>query len=228
MKGGLCPTLMASNTLQLRSLLEDLPVGAYLCNPAGFITYFNRRAADVWGRKPKLNDVKDRYCGSFRLFWADGTPMAHNLCWMAQALKHNQEYNGREVVIERPDGQRVTALAYANPIRDGTKKMTGAVNFLVAVGSDSKKRNSGASQPALRILIVDDQAEEAASFTNLMQKLGHAVCIALDGRAALHMAGQFHPDIILITIDPPKRNGHEVATRPPPRCSPRTAASSSA
>ncbi len=52
---------------------------------------------------------------------------------MARALKMNQEYTGREIVIERPDGQRLTVLAYANPIHDETGKLLGAVNVLVDI-----------------------------------------------------------------------------------------------
>jgi two-component sensor histidine kinase len=52
---------------------------------------------------------------------------------MALALKMNQEYNGHEIVIERPDGQRLTALAYANPMHDETGALLGAVNVLVDI-----------------------------------------------------------------------------------------------
>lgn len=47
--------------LQLRPLLDVLPAGAYTCDAEGLITYFNQRAAQVWGREPKLNDPVDRY-----------------------------------------------------------------------------------------------------------------------------------------------------------------------
>jgi hypothetical protein len=47
-------------------------------------------------------------CGSFKLFATGGSPIAHDQCWMALALKMEREYNGHEIVIERPDGQRLT------------------------------------------------------------------------------------------------------------------------
>jgi hypothetical protein len=75
----------------------------------------------------------DRFCGSFKLFATDGSPIAHDQRWMALALKMNQKYNGREIVIERPDGQRLTVLAYANPIHDEAGKLLGAVNVLVDI-----------------------------------------------------------------------------------------------
>ena len=129
---------------EFRRLLDKLPAGAYTCDASGLITYYNSRAVELWGRAPKLHDVADRYCGSFRLFALDGTPIAHDKCWMALALQNNQEYNGREIVIERPDGVRVTALAHANPIRDEQGRLCGAVNVLVDI-SDHK-----AAEEALR------------------------------------------------------------------------------
>jgi signal transduction histidine kinase len=119
--------------LQFRRLLEKLPAGAYTCDPEGLITYFNQQAVQLWGRAPKLRDPVDRFCGSFKLFSPDGSPIAHDQCWMALALRADQEYNRREIVIEHPDGRRLTALAHANPIHDESGKLIGAVNVLVDI-----------------------------------------------------------------------------------------------
>lgn len=117
----------------LRHLLEKLPAGAYTCDAEGLITYFNQRAVDVWGRTPKLNAPEDRFCGSFRLYSIDGTPMPHDQCWMALAIENDEEYNGREVIIERPDGSRVIGLAHATPIHDEAGKLIGAVNVVLNI-----------------------------------------------------------------------------------------------
>jgi two-component system, LuxR family, sensor kinase FixL len=116
-----------------RRLLEKLPAGAYTCDPGGLITYYNQHAVQLWGRAPKLNDPVDRFCGSFKLFAPDGSPIAHDRCWMALALKANEGYNEREIIIERPDGRRLTALAHANPIHDESGNLIGAVNVLVDI-----------------------------------------------------------------------------------------------
>jgi signal transduction histidine kinase/ActR/RegA family two-component response regulator len=135
LEGGL---FLRGSELQFQNLLEKLPAGAYTCDPEGLITYFNQHAVQLWGRSPKLNDPVDRFCGSFKLFSTDGAPIAHNQCWMALALQTDAEYNGHEIIIERPDGQRLTALAHANPIRDHRGKLLGAVNVLVDI-SDRKR-----------------------------------------------------------------------------------------
>ena len=137
-QGRQADSALEDGELQFRRLLEKLPAGAYTCDTEGLITYFNQHAVELWGRAPKLNDPVDRFCGSFKLFSTDGSPMAHDECWMAMALQMDTEYNAHEIVIERPDGQRLTALAHANPIHDESGKLLGAVNVLVDI-SDRKR-----------------------------------------------------------------------------------------
>jgi PAS domain S-box-containing protein len=118
---------------RFQRLLDNLPAGAYLCDADGLITYFNEHAAQVWGRAPKLNDSTDRFCGSFRLYSSDGRAIPHDECWMALALQTGKEYNGQEIIIERPDGARCTVLAHARPFYDDAGRLEGAVNVLVDI-----------------------------------------------------------------------------------------------
>src|SRR4030095_11997604 len=127
---------------QLHRLLDALPAGAYTCDADGLITYFNEHALDVWGRAPKLNDPIDRYCGSFKLFATDGTAISHDQCSMARALQTGTEFNGREIIVERPDGQRRTVLAHASPLRDDSGKVSGAVNVLIDI-TDRRRAEEG-------------------------------------------------------------------------------------
>ena len=46
---------------QFHLLLGVMPAAAYTTDAEGLITSFNRRAVEVWGREPKLNDPLDRY-----------------------------------------------------------------------------------------------------------------------------------------------------------------------
>ena len=74
----------------LRHLPEKLPAGAYTCDTEGLITYFNQLAVEVWGRTPILNEPEERFCGSFRLYSIDGTPMRYDQCWMALAIENDE------------------------------------------------------------------------------------------------------------------------------------------
>jgi hypothetical protein len=123
----------ARGRITLPTLAGDATRCAYTCDPEGLITYYNQQAVRLWGRAPKLNDPDDRFCGSFRLFALVGSPIAHDRCWMALALKTNEGYNEREIVVERPDGGHLTALAHANTIHDESGELLGAVNVLVDI-----------------------------------------------------------------------------------------------
>ena len=114
-----------------RRLLAILPIAAYLCDPEGYITLYNEQAVALWGRRPELG--KERWCGSLRLFWPDGTPLPVEESPMAKALHGDQAVLGEELVIERPDGSRSYVLPYPDPIHDASGALIGAVNVLVDI-----------------------------------------------------------------------------------------------
>ncbi|HEY4319803.1 MAG TPA: PAS domain S-box protein [Gemmatimonadales bacterium] len=147
---------ISAESRTFQDLLETLPVAAYMCAPDGLITYYNREASRVWGRQPTLNDPSDRWCGSFRIFSAvDGLPVPHDECWMALAIRTGVPQNGEELIIEAPDGTRVTVLAHANPIRDRSGKLLGAVNVLIDI-SDRKTAEIMASRLSAIVESSDD------------------------------------------------------------------------
>lgn len=136
--GSVLRLIAGSGEAQFQRLLDNLPAGAYTCDTDGHITYFNEHAVRIWGRAPKLNDAIDRFCGSFKLFTADGEAMRHDECWMALALREGAGFNGQEIIVEQPGGRRLTVLAHANPIHDRSGKLVGAVNVLVDI-SDRRR-----------------------------------------------------------------------------------------
>src|SRR5262245_60376835 len=106
---------------RLHELLQGLPAAIYLTDAAGRITFYNEAAVALWGCRPRLNS--DQWCGSWRLRRPDGTPLPHDHCPMAIALKEQRAINGYEAVAERPDGTRVPFKAYPSPLRDSSGKV---------------------------------------------------------------------------------------------------------
>lgn len=121
---------------RFRDLLGALPAAVYTTDAAGRITYYNDAAAELWGHRPPLGTSE--WCGSWKLYWPDGTPMAHDECPMAIALKENRSVRGMEATAERPDGTRVPFIPYPTPIHDEAGKLIGAVNMLVDI-TDRKR-----------------------------------------------------------------------------------------
>jgi PAS domain S-box-containing protein len=110
-------------------IIEALPAAIYTTDAAGRITFYNDAATAMWGRSPTLGD--DQWCGSLKLYWPDGTPLPHDECPMAVALKTRRPIRGVEAIAERPDGTRVPFAQYPTPIFDASGELVGAVNMLV-------------------------------------------------------------------------------------------------
>ena len=118
------------------ALLEALPAALYTTDAKGRVTFFNQAAVDLSGRTPRLGT--DEWCITWKLYRPDGTPLAHEDCPMAVALKEGRAVRGAEVIAERPDGTRVPILPYPTPLRDEAGVLVGAVNMLVDI-SERKK-----------------------------------------------------------------------------------------
>jgi CheY-like chemotaxis protein len=69
-----------------------------------------------------------------------------------------------------------------------------------------------AEAPA-RILVVDDLPASAETLMMLLQMEGFEVRTAHEGKAALEIAEDFRPDVVLLDIGLPGMNGFEVAHR---------------
>jgi CheY-like chemotaxis protein len=64
-----------------------------------------------------------------------------------------------------------------------------------------------------RVLIVDDNADCALGFAEVIRLLGHEVEVAFDGLRALRIAERFKPTVALVDIGLPVMDGYEVARR---------------
>jgi len=104
-------------------LLKVLPTAVYVTDTEGRLTFYNEAAVELWGYRPELGTT--RWCGSWRLCWPDGKPMAHDECPMAVALKEGRPVRGAEAIAERPDGTRVPFVPYPTPpcvtLQDGSQ-----------------------------------------------------------------------------------------------------------
>jgi len=114
-------------------LWDLLPIAIYVCDGSGLIVRHNRRAAELWGRAPKLGDPAERFCGSLRMYRLDGGPLPHAKCPMAKALRTGLSVRDQEVVIERPDGARAVALVNIDVLKDSSGRIAGAVNCFLDI-----------------------------------------------------------------------------------------------
>jgi PAS domain S-box-containing protein len=116
---------------RLQELITAIPAAIYTTDAEGRITYFNEAAVELAGRTPTIGS--DEWCVTWKLYRPDGTPLPHDECPMAIALKEGRLIRNAEAVAERPDGTRVPFIPYPTPLRDSTGKIVGAINMLVDV-----------------------------------------------------------------------------------------------
>jgi PAS domain S-box-containing protein len=126
-----------------RELLDALPMAIYTTDADGRITFFNQAAVEFAGRTPEIGS--DQWCVTWRLYWPDGRPMAHDECPMARALKEDRLIRGEEAIAERPDGTRVPFMPYPTPLHDASGRLVGAVNMLVDLTARKKSRGGTAA-----------------------------------------------------------------------------------
>jgi PAS domain S-box-containing protein len=137
---GIFNSILAQNDSPYIQLLQQLPAAVYTCNARGEITFYNNSAAQLWGRQPQIG--KDLWSGFWKIFYPDGSPMAPEDCPMALALKEERAIEGREIIIERPDGKRLHILPHPRPLFDSAGKLAGAVNMLFDITEHREANNS--------------------------------------------------------------------------------------
>jgi DNA-binding response OmpR family regulator len=73
---------------------------------------------------------------------------------------------------------------------------------------------------AASVIIADDDPNIVLSLEFLMRRAGHEVRVAHDGEAVLAAVAEAVPDLVLLDVMMPKRNGYDVcdALRADPAC----------
>jgi len=189
----------AEREYRFRQVLEALPIALYTTDAQGKITFFNREAVELAGRVPKLNS--DEWCVTWRLYDLDGTPIPHDHCPMAIALKEQRQLVGTETIAERPDGSRVHFVPYPSPIFDRSGQMVGAVNMLL----DVSKRKEDEIQAARLAAIVASSDDAIVSKTlDGIIKTWNAGAERIFGFTAKEMIGQH-----ITRIVPPELRAEE-------------------
>jgi PAS domain S-box-containing protein len=141
---------------KLENTLSLMPAAVYTCDEEGRITFFNRRAADLWGREPNLNDSCEKFCGSLRLWLTDGSALPHSETPMAQAIKAGESTRNREVIMERPDGSRIMVGVNIDPLYNFDGRRCGAINVFQDVTEFRK-----AEEARLQLAAIVESSDDA-------------------------------------------------------------------
>ncbi|HLU77234.1 MAG TPA: response regulator [Burkholderiales bacterium] len=69
---------------------------------------------------------------------------------------------------------------------------------------------AGPEAPVCRVLVVDDSADAADSIACLLSIRGHEVRVAYDGPSAYAKLLEWEPDVVLLDVQLPGMDGHEI------------------
>jgi signal transduction histidine kinase len=147
------------NEEHYRALFDLAPVGVYCCDASGVILDYNKRAAELWGRKPKLGDTDERFCGSFKMYRPDGSFMPHEQCPMGDVLSGKMlGIRDGEVHIERPDGSQIIAIVNISPLRNNRGEVTGAINCFYDV-TERRRMEAALLDHEARLRLANEELE---------------------------------------------------------------------
>ena len=148
---------LRENERRFREMIDALPAAIYTTDAEGHLTHFNPAAVRFSGRVPELGT--DQWCVSWKLYWPDGTPLPHDECPMAIALKEGRTVEGIECIAERPDGKRIWFTPYPKALRDAEGRIVGGINMLL----DISARKEAECATGLLAAIVDSSDDAILS-----------------------------------------------------------------
>lgn len=122
--------------LDFFQVINSSPIAFYATDLDGRITFFNQAAVKLWGRTPELGI--DLWCGSWKVYFPDGTPMPVHQCPLAITLRAGMALPNQRVLIERPDSSFRDLMVFPQPIFDAEGNLKGGHSTLVDVTEQQK------------------------------------------------------------------------------------------
>jgi hypothetical protein len=167
---------------------ECLPVACYACDCSGTITDYNRRSVELWGRAPQ---VTDRFTGAHKVLDAQGGLLAPEATATAFLIRSGLPQLNKELVIEKPDGKRVTVISTVisnvAALLDEEGKVIGALDVLQDTtdrrSSEDARRLAERVSASARVAMEVVRLKPALlSMVSLLDLLGQDATLSVQAR----------------------------------------------
>ncbi len=145
------------------SLIQHLPQAVYTCDENGYIQSYNKASVTLWGREPQAG--KEKWCGSQKLFYADGSHIPHENSPMALTIRQKRTYEAAEVILQQYSGEQRSIIMHVAPLFDNDGKLSGAVNMMMDV-TEKKRTELAARYTEDKYYTLVEQASEAIFITD--------------------------------------------------------------
>lgn len=164
--------------------LDCLPVACYACDSSGTITDYNRHCVALWGRLPQATD---RFTGAHKVLDTYGDLLAPEATATAFLLRSGLQQVNKELVIERPDGKRVTVLSNVAALVDEQGKTIGALDVLQDItdrrwSEDARRLAERVSATARVAAQVVQLKPSLLSIVSLLDLLGRDATLSVEAR----------------------------------------------
>ena len=116
---------------QYVQLVHNLPAAVYTCDVNGKIMLYNKAAVELWGRAPEIGE--ELWCGSLKLYDINENPIPREESPIMQAIRQRTKIEGRDMIIERPDGTRRYVTAHPSPTFNSAGELIGATSTMIDI-----------------------------------------------------------------------------------------------
>lgn len=147
--------LAATQQARLVSVLNELPVGVLVADRDGHVQFGNRTLEQIF--EHPLPDAVDP--PEWRLFHPDGSPYARDDVPLQRVVQTGGTVYEEELRVRRKNGDWLTLLAGAAPLRDADGTLTGAVAVFAELARTARR--------------MEDVRQEARFRELFMSVLGH-------------------------------------------------------
>lgn len=114
-----------------RKLFEGSNIAFFTCDKEGYLTYYNKAAASIWGKSPKTGKTYWHQC--LKIFYPDGRSMPPMESPFGKTLLEGVAYEDQKIRIKRIGNSYSHFLTFSRPLFDEHNNLTGSHNTLVDI-----------------------------------------------------------------------------------------------